>query len=297
MPAAIPLLLNWYARHKRNLPWRKTRNPYRIFVSEIMLQQTQVDRVIDFYTAWLKQFPTWRALADAKTPDLLHAWAGLGYNRRALHMREAARQVVRHGVPKTVDAWRRLKGVGPYTAAAIHAIVARQRLVVIDTNVRRVAGRVFLGTPYPTLTDDVRTASAIDSALPQDDRYWEFPQILMDFGTAVCTPKDPDCTHCPLQKTCKASRAFLNGTAGKKPTQTSRERKHPGKPYPDRIYRGRILAAVRRGERCTMQTIGPLIDPTFQKKADATWMQNMILRLERDGMIAVHRNVLQLPKT
>ena len=109
----ITKLLSWFNRYGRTLPWRFIDDPYHIFVSEIMLQQTQAARVIDFYQAWLKIFPTWESLANAKTPQLLHAWAGLGYNRRALYLREAARQVIEQGVPQSEEAWRTLKGVGP----------------------------------------------------------------------------------------------------------------------------------------------------------------------------------------
>jgi A/G-specific adenine glycosylase len=281
---------------KRDLPWRKTRNPYRIFVSELMLQQTQVDRVIDFYKRWLKKFPTWTSLAHATTPELLHAWAGLGYNRRALMLREAARQVVAHGVPDTVDAWQQLKGVGPYTAAAVHAITARKRLIVIDTNVRRVAGRLFLGTPYPGLSDDPKVAKALNHALPVRDAYWEFPQMLMDFGTAVCTPKDPSCATCPLREVCKTAPKFLRGTAGKKLRVVSREHKHRDKPHPDRIYRGRILAAVREGRVRSIHALGVVVDASFDRTRDDAWLRAMVARLVRDGMIAQHGAQLSLPK-
>ncbi len=282
---AISKLTAWYRRNKRDLPWRKTRDPYRIFVSEIMLQQTQVDRVIDFYQRWLERFPTWQSLARATTRDLLDAWAGLGYNRRALMLREAARQVVAHGIPRSVEAWQALKGVGPYTAAAVHAITARKRLVVIDTNVRRVAGRVFLGIPYPRLEDDPAVKRALDRQVPKKDAYWELPQALMDFGTALCTPKSPTCAICPLRDICKSSKKFLRGTAGEKPRVESRERKHRNKPFPDRIYRGRILAAVRTGTARTIATLGPKIDPTFHAQHDRTWIRAMITRLVKDGML------------
>lgn len=293
--AMFSRLLRWYGTHKRDLPWRKTRNPYRIFVSEIMLQQTQVDRVIGFYRAWMKRFPTWQALADATTPDLLHAWAGLGYNRRALQLRDAARQVMQNGVPQTMEDWKTLKGVGPYTASAIQAIVARERLVVIDTNVRRVAGRFLLGVPYPALTDDARIARAIDRALPVHERAWEFPQMLMDVGTAICTSKNPDCARCPLRTECRAARLFLSGNAGTKPRAVVRERRQDGKSFPDRIYRGRILAAVRSGARHTSRSIGATVDPTFRASRDQEWIERMLLRLERDGMIVVSRGRLHLP--
>src|SRR5688572_3982677 len=112
-------LLHWFDHEGRKLPWRDTRDPYRILVSEIMLQQTQVSRVIDFYRAWMKQFPTWNALAKASNSEIIHAWAGLGYNRRGLMLRDIAKQIVHDGIPKSREAWLALKGVGPYTADAL----------------------------------------------------------------------------------------------------------------------------------------------------------------------------------
>ena len=155
-------LLAWYALHKRDLPWRKTRDPYRIFVSELMLQQTQVDRVLPKYRAFIGRFRTWRSLADAKTSDLIHAWAGLGYNRRALYARDAAKHVIAYGVPVEETYWRRLKGVGPYMAAALTEFANGKRALVIDTNIRRVIGRVALGRPYPGPADDPRILRALE---------------------------------------------------------------------------------------------------------------------------------------
>jgi A/G-specific adenine glycosylase len=296
MPSPVSILTRWYTRNKRDLPWRKTRDPYKILVSEIMLQQTQVDRVIIFYTQWLKRFPSWRSLADARTDELLHAWAGLGYNRRALQLREAARFVVTHGVPKHIEEWKQLKGVGPYTAAAVHAIVMRERAIVIDTNVRRVIGRVYLGRPYPALADDAAVAKALETNLPKQAKYWEFPQILMDFGNAICTPKNPACASCPLRMECKTAKKFLSGRAGEKPRVASRETRHDEKPYPDRIYRGRILAAIREGRARTINVLGDMIDPTFDATRDDEWLFAMIKRLERDGMITCDKKKIALAR-
>lgn len=296
MKTPITLLNAWYLRHKRDLPWRNTRDPYRILISEIMLQQTQVDHVIAFYQRWLKQFPTWKSLADASTPALLHAWAGLGYNRRALMLREAARQVVATGVPSSIESWKALKGVGPYTAAAVVAITQRKRATVIDTNVRRVIGRIFLGTPYPVPAGDAAVAKVLEQRVPKRDIYWEFPQILMDFGNAVCLPKHPQCNTCPLRLQCKAAPKFLNGTAGKKEKMISRERIHRNKPYPDRIYRGRILAAVRSGEATSIKRIAHLIDTSFETSHDDAWLRAMITRLIKDGMLEQRGDRLSLPK-
>ncbi|HLD82039.1 MAG TPA: A/G-specific adenine glycosylase, partial [Patescibacteria group bacterium] len=204
-------LLQWYRRYGRELPWRKTRDPYNILVSEIMLQQTQVDRVCLFYPRWLKQFPTWKKLASATTPQILSAWAGLGYNRRALMLREIARRVVKSGVPKSEEEWCLLKGIGSYTASAISAFSEHKRTLPIDTNIRRVLARVLLGLPYPELKDDVAIRQAAEPFLPTRVAYYDVPQALFDLATNVCT-KMPDCARCPLQSDCQAAKKFLSGT-------------------------------------------------------------------------------------
>ena len=289
MDSRLASLLRWYRSHQRDLPWRKTRDGYQIFMSELMLQQTQVDRVIPLYKNWLKKFPSWSALAEASTPQLLHAWAGLGYNRRALYAREAARQVVAQGEPKTEEAWRSLKGVGPYMAAALSEFVNHRRAVVIDTNVRRVAGRAFVGLAYPSLTDDKRIIRTLERVTPTSGSHWDVPQAFMDLASSTCHARVPDCANCPLQKVCKARSKFsekrLEDTLKTKPRKKTTERVHGEKRNPDRIYRGRILAVVRKEERVSLKTVGPRIDETFDPIADTDWLHAMVQRLAKDGLI------------
>lgn len=271
-------LLRWFQKNGRDLPWRGTHDPYRILVSEIMLQQTQVSRVKDFYRAWLKRFPSFRALAHASNAEVIHAWAGLGYNRRALMLRDIARAITKNRLPKTESEWLELKGVGPYTAAALAAFSLRQKTIPIDTNIRRVLGRVFLGKPYPQLTDDVRIMKRVD---PQQPDIW---QATFDLATSICT-KTPNCAACPLRKTCLSAPKFLSGKIKtpirmvKKPVENIRM----GKKYPDRIYRGRILALVRK-QPIPASAIGPLVDPSFSSK-DKSWIENMVERLIHDGLL------------
>ncbi len=169
-------LLRWYAKHGRDLPWRKTRDPYRILVSEIMLQQTHVDRVLFFYDPWLKKFPTWERLAHAKDADVIRAWGGLGYNRRALMLKNMASWITRQQLrsfdgqthhassePKTESAWLKMKGIGPYTAAAVMAFAFHQRTFPIDTVIRRVAGRLFLGVLFPQPKKDFALRKAAEN--------------------------------------------------------------------------------------------------------------------------------------
>jgi A/G-specific adenine glycosylase len=304
----LAALLAWYARNGRHaLPWRKTRDPYAIYVSEAMLQQTQVDRVIPFYDRWLKRFPTWHALARAKTDALIRAWAGLGYNRRALYAREAARIVVTQGVPKTIDGWRDLPGMGPYASAAVFSFTKRKFVPAIDTNVRRVIGRIFLGIPYPTTRDDNRVRGALTDrgighgalGIGKDrNPTHHLTYALMDFGSAVCTSKNPRCATCPLRGGCKSKAYFQNH-----PTRTGEarprpyERHHLNKRHPDRIYRGRILALVRDRRRVIEKTIGPRIDETFHFARDKEWMRAMIDRLIRDGFLARKNSVITIART
>lgn len=290
-------LLRWYATERRDLPWRKTHDPYRILVSEIMLQQTQVSRVLDFYRRWLKRFPSWRALARASNADVIRAWAGLGYNRRALMLRDIARQVVARGVPKSREEWLAFKGIGPYTSAALASFCLREPAVPIDTNIRRVLGRSLLGKTFPTLADDVRIERAALKTWPTDDRACELPQALFDLAVAVCT-KSPACVACPMKSQCKAASKFLSGRAliPKRSIKKSNETKHRDKPFPDRIYRGRILSEIRKAPRgITLAKLGPKIDSAYQTKNDAVWLKRMAERLDRDGLASLKGSRLSLP--
>ncbi|MEK7473703.1 MAG: A/G-specific adenine glycosylase [Patescibacteria group bacterium] len=281
-------LLRWYEREKRDLPWRHTRDPYRVLVSEIMLQQTQVSRVLEFYRRWLKRFPTWRALARASNKDVIHAWAGLGYNRRGLMLRDIARQVVAHGVPKSRDEWLALKGIGPYTSAALASFCLREPAVPIDTNIRRVLGRVLLGKTFPTLADDARIEREALKSWPKGDRACDLPQALFDLAKAICV-KSPACAVCPLKAQCKAAPKFLSGRVRipKRTVKKPNETKHRDKPFPDRIYRGRILTELQKEESVLLSKIGLRIDPTYDPKYDADWVRNMIERMMKDGLVRV----------
>jgi A/G-specific adenine glycosylase len=284
IPAAQ--LLSWYDKHGRDLPWRKTRDPYKILVSEIMLQQTQVRRVLVFFEKWLKKFPNWQSLAKASNEDVIKMWAGLGYNRRALALRDIARQIVERGEPKTEAGWLELKGIGPYTSAAIAAFALKQRTIPIDTNIRRTLGRLLLGIPYPTPEHDERIRRAADAFLPRHGRFYDVPQALFDLATAICT-KAPSCADCPMRSVCPAAPKFLSGRvkAPKAMTKKSVERKHRNKPHPDRIYRGRILKLVRESGSIAIKSIGPRIDPRFDPRHDRLWLRSMIDRLASDHLI------------
>jgi A/G-specific adenine glycosylase len=169
------VLLNWFAANGRDLPWRRTRDPYSILVSEVMLQQTQVERVVPRYIDWLERWPTVEALADASPADVIRAWQGLGYNRRGLNLHRAAGQIARGGWP---DDLTELPGVGPYTAAAVANFAFDHDVLPVDTNVRRVQDRT--GHDFSPRAG----------------------QALMDLGATVCLARIPRCGICPLAKAC-----------------------------------------------------------------------------------------------
>ena len=180
-------LLAWFAENGRDLPWRRTRDPYAILVSEVMLQQTRVARVLERYPAWLERWPTPASLASAPAADVLRAWSGLGYNRRALNLQNAARRVVELGeFPREIAELERLPGIGPYTARAIACFAFGAEVTALDTNVRRVLER-SLGT------SDVQ---------PPPGRAWDWNQALFDLGAQVCLARVPRCDRCPLAALC-----------------------------------------------------------------------------------------------
>ena len=183
-------LLAWFDASARELPWRATADPYAILVSEIMLQQTQVARVIDRYLAWLERWPTVEVLAAASTADVLRAWSGLGYNRRALNLQRAARQIVERGsFPATVGELEQLAGVGPYTARAVACFAFGAQVTALDVNVRRVLTRAFGRADLE----------------PPPGRAWEWNQALFDLGANLCLARVPRCLHCPLARDCPSA--------------------------------------------------------------------------------------------
>jgi A/G-specific adenine glycosylase len=203
-------LLAWFDAHARDLPWRRSSDPYRIWVSEIMLQQTRVAAVLDYYARFLTLFPTVAALAAAEEADVLAAWSGLGYYRRARLMRQAAQVVVREHqgiLPRTAEQLRRLPGIGEYTSSAIASIAYGEPVAAVDGNVERVLLRIFPGDGKKLRE---QAASLLDTVRPGD-----FNQSMMELGAMVCLPQRPLCLHCPVQPFC-ATRGEHHGPPPKK---------------------------------------------------------------------------------
>ena len=200
------LLGHWYRQEGRDLPWRRTTDAYAILVSEMMLQQTQVERVLEYYTRFLQRFPTLATLAAAPVADVLEAWQGLGYYRRAQHLHQAAKHVMtqHEGVfPNTFEAVAALPGVGRYTAGAILCFAFGQRAPILDTNVERVLTRVFVRRPAARNSAmQKRLWRMAQEILPHGTEAWVINQAMMDLGATVCTARTPRCTQCCLQTMC-----------------------------------------------------------------------------------------------
>jgi len=197
-------LLNWYKEHGRDLPWRKTSDPYKILVSEVMLQQTQVDRVIPKYHEFLERYPSFEALADARPNEVKKTWYPLGYNVRSLRLHSiACETVARYGgeLPSDHDELLSFKGIGRYTAGAIRSFAFNEDAPILDTNVMRVLHRVFVGTGDPKSRKNLLWE--LSEALIPKGRGYDFNQALMDFGATVCTARDPYCLLCPMKDVCK----------------------------------------------------------------------------------------------
>jgi len=201
-------LLAWYKRNARVLPWRKTRNPYAILVSEFMLQQTQVSRVLDYYPRFLKRFPTIGSLARSRPKAVMEAWDGLGYYARARNLHQLAKRVAESGnrIPDDPVELRTLPGVGQYTAGAVACFAYEKPVPAVDVNVGRVLRRVFL-------EDGSREKDVVELAeklVPKSgERAWRFNQALMELGALVCTARSPKCPECPVRSDCRAVRSGI----------------------------------------------------------------------------------------
>ncbi|MEO1198920.1 MAG: A/G-specific adenine glycosylase [Pseudomonadota bacterium] len=232
-------LLAWYDRHRRDLPWRarpgEAADPYAVWISEIMLQQTTAAAVGPYFTAFMVRFPDVATLAAANDADVMAAWAGLGYYSRARNLLKAARTVVEdHGgvLPDTEDGLRALPGIGPYTSAAIAAIAFDRPATPVDGNIERVISRLFeIETPLPDAKPEIKAKA---TTLTPDDRPGDFAQAMMDLGATICSPTRPACGVCPWMSSCKARRSGIAETLPRK------------RPKPDKPVRcGTAFVAVR----------------------------------------------------
>lgn len=283
------MLMRWYRRHARDLPWRRTRDPYRILVSEVMLQQTQVDRVIPKYRRFLAAFPSLRALADCSVGDVLRAWSGLGYNGRARRLWLAARQLRAQGGIRAAyvrDGLDGAPGIGRYTAAAVACFAFGARAAVVDTNVRRILSRVIGGV------DDVgeRRAWLLAEALLPRAHASVWNQALMDVGALYCRPR-PRCEACPARNDCRFADRNARGSSGRPLWSTVAGRK-AARPQPfegsRRYYRGLIVGALARAASIGYRDLGEQVKPGFAK-SDVPWLVALLEELSSEGLVAIDR--------
>ena len=200
-------LLTWYRAHGRDLPWRRTSDPYHILVSEVMLQQTQVDRVLPKYYEWLERYPSLEALASAPAGDVAEAWRPLGYNIRPKRLHAIAREsVARYGgqLPSDEATLLSFKGIGAYTAGAIRSFAFRERAAIVDTNVARVLFRVFVKRGDPKAHAMRKHLWALSETLVPHKHVFDFNQALMDLGATVCVARKPRCPACPMKTICRS---------------------------------------------------------------------------------------------
>lgn len=276
-------LIDWYRAGHRDLPWRQTRDPYRILVSEIMLQQTQADRVVPKYHAFLAEFPTLHALADAPASAVIRAWAGLGYNRRALNLQGACRAVVERfggAMPRTVAELRTLPGVGPYTAGAIACFAFEQDVGFVDTNIRRVLHRVVAGPEQPEPTLSAREIEQRAARLVPPGEGYAWNQALIELGATVCQARAVACERCPVAGWC-AARPTIRQALALRPAQSAKaaERFETSSRY----FRGRIVALLREAPHgLSASQLAHGIKPDV---ASDGWIGPCIDGLQSDGLI------------
>ncbi len=262
-------LLTWYHSVRRDFPWRHTTDPYRILVSEIMLQQTQAARVVPFYERFVERYPDVDALADADLAEVLSLWKGLGYPSRARRLREAARVITSHGWPDSAAALESLPGVGPYTAAAVASFAFGEHIGVIDTNVRRVVSR-WHGVPL----SGRRLQQAVDEELAPPADQWN--QAVMELGAMVCHPRRPRCADCPVAESC------IDPGAYQPPPRQS--------PFngSDRQKRGRVLAALVDGGPTDLATVAT------STAIGSDRLARVVETLEEDGLVLVEGGRIRL---
>jgi A/G-specific adenine glycosylase len=267
------LILDWYAENARDLPWRSPGvTPWAILVSEVMLQQTPVTRVLPAYRAWLERWPTPAALAAEPAGEAVRMWDRLGYPRRALRLHECARVLTeRHGgeVPSSVEELLELPGVGAYTARAVAAFAYGQRVPVVDTNVRRVVARAVAGSAEPGPPSTTRDLAAVAALLPSDvPTAARFSVAVMELGALVCTARAPRCTACPLRAVCAWRRAGCPPYAGP-------VRRVQGFAGTDRQVRGLLMAVLRSSA-----------GPVPAARLDVVWPDPVQRARALDGLVA-----------
>jgi A/G-specific adenine glycosylase len=277
-------ILRWYRVHGRRLPWRDIRDPYRILVSEIMLQQTQVSRVLQLYPKFLGKFPTLRSLASAPRADVVLAWRGLGYNNRAVRLHRLAGQLFdTHAgkLPRDLETLLTLPGIGRYTAAALLVAVHGTDAPVVDVNIRRFFSRMFWRMQSTSQMRSGKEIEILSARFVPAGRGYDWTQALMDLGATVCTARAPQCHRCPVGTFCLSRTTMVRGHV----RPAKREPSMSG--VPNRIYRGRIVEELRGNKRgIRLDVLGRRIHPSFAPRHER-WLAGLLGSLEKDGLVVV----------
>jgi A/G-specific adenine glycosylase len=292
LEAVQSALLAWFAANRRDLPWRHTRDPYRILVSEVMLQQIQVSRAIPFYLAFIERFPTVGALAAAPLAEAIRVWGDLGRYRRVVNLHRAARLIVaEHGgqVPRDPDVLHRLPGIGPYTAGAVACFAFEDDTAFVDTNMHRVLHRIFVGVDVPEPTAGHAGVMGLARIAIPPGRGWDWNQGLMDFGALHCTARKPACGGCPVSPVCRAYPAIQTALA-EQPRVTDRPQAAYRYEESNRFYRGRVLATLRdvsvteaAADGIDLRDLGAQVREGFTD-GDVLWLYGVVESLTKDGL-------------
>ncbi len=279
----------WYKENGRDLPWRKTHDPYTILVSELMLQQTQVDRVVVKLPLFIKKFPSFSSLAAASVSEVIRAWQGMGYKNRIMRFQKVAQQVVSkyEGIlPSDPLVLETLPGIGKYTAHAVACFAFNAQVPVVDINVRRIYSRVFYKQKFfHNLISEEEAWKKAEELLPK--QAYDFNQALMDIGSTICKATAPKCMKCPIASHCKSANRLIQGIR-----TTSAEPNRDG--VPNRIYRGKIVEYLRNHGRGKTITIAKSVVPGYTVK-EQDWLICLIRALIKDGLITEKEGMLSLP--
>jgi A/G-specific adenine glycosylase len=287
LPSIQTALIAWYAANARDLPWRRTRDPYAVLVSEIMLQQIQVSRAIPFYLAFLARFPTIQSLAEASIADVIHVWGDLGRYRRITNLHATARRIVADfggEIPSDVAILRSLPGIGPYTAGAVACFAFERDVSFLDTNARRAIHRVFVGCDVPTAVSQT-VLSALAGRVVPPGRGWVWNQAIIELGALVCTARRPRCASCPLQDCCAARGTIADALAASpRPPRVGSTAALAGT---NREYRGKVLASLRaNSDGVDLRALGRSLRAEFSDD-DLPWISGVVDSLRRDGLAMI----------
>ena len=288
-------LIAWFGEHGRNLPWRHTRDPYEILVSEVMLQQIQVARAIPFYVAFLDRFPTVEDLATAPLAEVIRVWGDLGRYRRLVNLHRTANRIVEElgGIfPRDVETLRTLPGIGPYTAGAVACFAFEQDVGFLDTNSRRTLHRLFVGSDVPEATATDRELLELARRAVPADQGWVWNQTLIEFGALHCTARRPACAICPVQEWCRAYPGILSVLAERR--RRPEAKRSPAYEGTNRYYRGRVLAALRElpddePAALELRALGSKLRPDFSDE-ELPWIYEVVESLRKDGLAAVNED-------